>query len=1016
MEKIVHLKILIIGLRGLGIEIAKNLILMGPKQVSIYDKNICSINDLSSNFYIEDNDISKNQRDIACLKKLSSLNPYVKVDICKNDNLLEVLKNYSCIIITEIKKLKYLFEIDKICRRNNVAFIYTGIFGLSGFLFNDFGDNHIIYNQNGLENLSYDISHITQKGKMFDVYLNLKDKKYIELNDGDYVKFKQIKGLIELNHIEPIKIIIKDNNLFSFEKKIKTDSKYISGGIVEEVKIPKKKKFMSLEDKFYIPYYDEKPIILDATKKNENKLLHIAIVSLHQYFEKYNKLPDLNNLSQVKEVVEFAKEFYNKILNNNNNNKWIKIKKKNKEINIPFDESYIIRVARWSKSEINPICTFLGGIVAQEAIKITGKYEPIYQWLRFDFFETIDNIPDNCNRDLLNSRYDDQIAIFGNEIQKKLSNLNIFMIGAGALGCEYLKNFALMGISTSEKNISNVTVTDNDYIELSNLSRQFLFKNTDIGKSKSICACREAKIMNNNFNCISIQKLVCKDTEKIFNDNFWEKQNIIISAVDNLSARKYIDNKCTFFSLPLIDAGTEGTNASSDIFYPWKTICYNDLPEPKKMKYAVCTLKKFPTQIEHCIEWSKEIFKELFEESINELKLVINDKFNFINILKTKIDSNELYYKLEKIKYFSIILENPTKQKIIDFAIFIFHYYFNILIENLLKEHPLESKLDDTNLFWENGKKPPHCLEINVKNNDHILFFKSFYYILSHIINYKEIIDDEELINIILNSKCINNINNKNNDIEKGIERLEKNKEKINTLIPEIFNKDKDENFHINCILALSNLRAENYKIEKCNFLKAKEVAGNIIPVVITSTATITGFASLQIYTMLQTNNIKFMKGCSINIGLSQFNISNPEQIRYFSNQEKTENSKEIRVITGKYSVWDSIKIIGPNVTIEEIVNYFKKKFNIDIDFINSGTKNLVSLLDSEEEFTNTVEDLYTRETGIEISKETKYIELQFVSSDKNTIYSIPKIKYCLKENKKNEEKFIFENNLNIIF
>ena len=390
MEKIVHLKILIIGLRGLGIEIAKNLILMGPKQVSIYDKNICSINDLSSNFYIEDNDISKNQRDIACLKKLSSLNPYVKVDICKNDNLLEVLKNYSCIIITEIKKLKYLFEIDKICRRNNVAFIYTGIFGLSGFLFNDFGDNHIIYNQNGLENLSYDISHITQKGKMFDVYLNLKDKKYIELNDGDYVKFKQIKGLIELNHIEPIKIIIKDNNLFSFEKKIKTDSKYISGGIVEEVKIPKKKKFMSLEDKFYIPYYDEKPIILDATKKNENKLLHIAIVSLHQYFEKYNKLPDLNNLSQVKEVVEFAKEFYNKILNNNNNNKWIKIKKKNKEINIPFDESYIIRVARWSKSEINPICTFLGGIVAQEAIKITGKYEPIYQWLRFDFFETIE--------------------------------------------------------------------------------------------------------------------------------------------------------------------------------------------------------------------------------------------------------------------------------------------------------------------------------------------------------------------------------------------------------------------------------------------------------------------------------------------------------------------------------------------------------------------------------------------------------------------------------------------------
>ena len=57
MEKIISLKILVVGLRGLGIEIAKNLILSGPKEVSIYDRNICKINDLGSNFYIEENDI-----------------------------------------------------------------------------------------------------------------------------------------------------------------------------------------------------------------------------------------------------------------------------------------------------------------------------------------------------------------------------------------------------------------------------------------------------------------------------------------------------------------------------------------------------------------------------------------------------------------------------------------------------------------------------------------------------------------------------------------------------------------------------------------------------------------------------------------------------------------------------------------------------------------------------------------------------------------------------------------------
>ena len=48
MDKIVNMRILIIGLKGLGIEIAKNIILAGPKEVSISDKNICKVNDLQS--------------------------------------------------------------------------------------------------------------------------------------------------------------------------------------------------------------------------------------------------------------------------------------------------------------------------------------------------------------------------------------------------------------------------------------------------------------------------------------------------------------------------------------------------------------------------------------------------------------------------------------------------------------------------------------------------------------------------------------------------------------------------------------------------------------------------------------------------------------------------------------------------------------------------------------------------------------------------------------------------------
>jgi ubiquitin-activating enzyme E1 len=44
------------------------------------------------------------------------------------------------------------------------------------------------------------------------------------------------------------------------------------------------------------------------------------------------------------------------------------------------------------------------------------------------------------------------------------------------------------------------------------------------------------------------------------------------------------------------------------------------------------------------------------------------------------------------------------------------------------------------------------------------------------------------------------------------------------------FEKDNEQNNHINSILSFSNLRANNYNIENTDFLKVKEIAGNIIP------------------------------------------------------------------------------------------------------------------------------------------------------------------------------------------
>ncbi len=86
------LKILIIGLRGYGVEIAKNIILSNPYKVAIFDKEICKINDLGCNYFLKDENVTKKERrDEACLKKLSDLNPTTKVYI--EPDYLSKLKN-----------------------------------------------------------------------------------------------------------------------------------------------------------------------------------------------------------------------------------------------------------------------------------------------------------------------------------------------------------------------------------------------------------------------------------------------------------------------------------------------------------------------------------------------------------------------------------------------------------------------------------------------------------------------------------------------------------------------------------------------------------------------------------------------------------------------------------------------------------------------------------------------------------------------------------------------------------
>lgn len=100
--------------------------------------------------------------------------------------------------------------------------------------------------------------------------------------------------------------------------------------------------------------------------------------------------------------------------------------------------------------------------------------------------------------------------------------------------------------------------------------------------------------MNPALNVHSLETRVGSDTEAVFNDPFWESLDFVVNAVDNINARLYVDSKCVWYEKPLLESGTLGTKANSQMIVPHKTQCYGDSQDPPEDAIPMCTLRNFP--------------------------------------------------------------------------------------------------------------------------------------------------------------------------------------------------------------------------------------------------------------------------------------------------------------------------------------------------------------------------------------------------------------------------------------
>ncbi|CAI9628008.1 unnamed protein product [Alternaria burnsii] len=930
MKRMGSSNVLVAGLRGLGVEIAKNIALAGVKSLTLYDPKPAALADLSSQFFLTPADVGKPRASVT-VPRVSELNPYTPVQEFSGKDLtsdLSQLKQFQVIVLTDTL-LDDQIKIADYCHDNGIYVVITDTYGLFGTIFTDFGKNFTIGDPTG-ENVNNGII----AGIDEDGIVSALDETRHGLEDGDWVTFSEVEGMEGLNGCAPRKIEVKGPYTFSIGD-VSGLGEYKKGGQFIQVKMPKIINFEPFSKQLKKPEL----LISDFAKFDRPQQLHVGIQAIHKFANLHKgEFPRPHHEADADELFKIAQEIAGQ-----------------GEDKVELDEKLIKELSYQARGDLSPVAAFFGGMAAQEVLKsVSGKFHPIVQFL---YFDSLESIPTSTTRSEeqcapIGSRYDGQIAVLGQEYQKKLSNVKQFLVGAGAIGCEMLKNWAMMGLGTGPE--GKITVTDNDQIEKSNLNRQFLFRPADVGKLKSDAAAKAVQVMNPDLSgkIVTLQDKVGPETEHIFNEEFWNSLDGVTNALDNVEARTYVDRRCVFFRKPLLDSGTLGTKGNTQVVLPFITESYSSSQDPPEKSFPMCTLRSFPNRIEHTIAWARESFDSLFVKGPEIVNLYLTQPDYLGASLKQSGNEKQT---LETLRDF-LVTEKPLSfDDCIIWARHQFEKNYNHAIAQLLYNFPKDSKTGSGQPFWSGPKRAPDPSKFDSSNPTHFTYVEAAATL--HAFNYGikpnaskehyvEVLNDmivpdfqpDPTVKIQADEKEPDpNANQAGSDDNESLDSIIKQLPAPKSLAgfklePVEFEKDDDSNHHIDFITAASNLRAENYKIEQADRHKTKFIAGKIIPAIATTTALVTGLVNLELYKIIDgKTDIEQYKNGFINLALPFFGFSEP-----IASPKGTYQGHDGEVTIDK--LWDRFEV--DDIPLKDFVDHFEKK-GLSIQMISSG----VSLL-----------------------------------------------------------------------